>query len=150
MGATRSGGSCLLELSGGRIHATDFDSSDRKDEEPSERPVQAVHAFAPQGNSNLQRLPGLFVGSQANAATRRTYLRGGLPPRAGFADQSHCARRFRQHVGMSPQDYRRAPLSELAAPLQIPSLGARVVETRNRAGLVAGRKETCLTFLRRF
>jgi AraC family transcriptional regulator len=27
---------------------------------------------------------------------------------AGFADQSHCARRFRQHVGMSPRDYRRA------------------------------------------
>jgi AraC family transcriptional regulator len=26
---------------------------------------------------------------------------------AGFADQSHCARRFRQHVGMSPRDYRR-------------------------------------------
>jgi AraC-like DNA-binding protein len=25
-----------------------------------------------------------------------------------FADQSHCARRFRQHVGMSPRDYRRA------------------------------------------
>ncbi|MCC8963876.1 helix-turn-helix transcriptional regulator [Bradyrhizobium sp. Pear76] len=24
----------------------------------------------------------------------------------GFADQSHCARRFRQHVGMSPRDYR--------------------------------------------
>ncbi|WP_426419677.1 helix-turn-helix domain-containing protein [Bradyrhizobium genosp. A] len=27
---------------------------------------------------------------------------------AGFADQSHCARRFRQHVGMSPCDYRRS------------------------------------------
>ena len=25
---------------------------------------------------------------------------------SGFADQSHCARRFRQHVGMSPRDYR--------------------------------------------
>ncbi|WP_074120956.1 AraC family transcriptional regulator [Bradyrhizobium sp. AS23.2] len=25
---------------------------------------------------------------------------------AGFADQSHCARRFRQHVGMSPRNYR--------------------------------------------
>ncbi|MDH2385515.1 AraC family transcriptional regulator [Bradyrhizobium sp. CER78] len=25
---------------------------------------------------------------------------------AGFADQSHCARRFRQHVGMSPRDFR--------------------------------------------
>lgn len=25
---------------------------------------------------------------------------------AGFADQSHCARRFRQHVGMSPREYR--------------------------------------------
>ena len=25
---------------------------------------------------------------------------------AGFADQSHCARRFRQHVGMSPRAYR--------------------------------------------
>ena len=25
---------------------------------------------------------------------------------AGFADQSHCARRFRQHIGMSPRDYR--------------------------------------------
>ena len=24
---------------------------------------------------------------------------------AGFADQSHCARRFRQHVGMSSRDY---------------------------------------------
>jgi AraC-like DNA-binding protein len=24
----------------------------------------------------------------------------------GFADQSHCARRFRQHVGMSPKAYR--------------------------------------------
>jgi len=27
---------------------------------------------------------------------------------AGFADQSHCARRFRQHVGMSPRAYRQA------------------------------------------
>lgn len=27
---------------------------------------------------------------------------------AGFADQSHCARRFRQHIGMSPCDYRRS------------------------------------------
>ena len=27
---------------------------------------------------------------------------------SGFADQSHCARRFRQHVGMSPRDYRWA------------------------------------------
>jgi transcriptional regulator GlxA family with amidase domain len=27
---------------------------------------------------------------------------------AGFADQSQCARRFRQHLGLSPQDYRRA------------------------------------------
>ena len=25
---------------------------------------------------------------------------------AGFSDQSHCARRFRQHVGMSPREYR--------------------------------------------
>jgi AraC-like DNA-binding protein len=25
---------------------------------------------------------------------------------AGFADQSHFARRFREHVGMSPRDYR--------------------------------------------
>ena len=25
---------------------------------------------------------------------------------AGFANQSHCARRFRQHVGMSPGEYR--------------------------------------------
>ena len=25
---------------------------------------------------------------------------------AGFADQSHCAHRFRQHVGMSPREYR--------------------------------------------
>jgi AraC family transcriptional regulator len=25
---------------------------------------------------------------------------------AGFADQSHCTRRFQQHVGMSPRDYR--------------------------------------------
>jgi transcriptional regulator GlxA family with amidase domain len=25
---------------------------------------------------------------------------------AGFSDQSHCARRFRQHVGMSPRGYR--------------------------------------------
>jgi AraC family transcriptional regulator len=25
---------------------------------------------------------------------------------AGFADQSHCARRFREHVGMSPRAYR--------------------------------------------
>jgi AraC family transcriptional regulator len=25
---------------------------------------------------------------------------------AGFADQSHFARRFRQHVGMSPRHYR--------------------------------------------
>jgi AraC family transcriptional regulator len=25
---------------------------------------------------------------------------------AGFVDQSHCARRFRKHVGMSPRDYR--------------------------------------------
>lgn len=27
---------------------------------------------------------------------------------AGFADQSHCARRFREHVGMSPCNYRRS------------------------------------------
>jgi transcriptional regulator GlxA family with amidase domain len=27
---------------------------------------------------------------------------------AGFADQSQFARRFRQHVGVSPRDYRRA------------------------------------------
>ncbi len=27
---------------------------------------------------------------------------------AGFSDQSHCARRFRQHVGVSPRDYRLA------------------------------------------
>ena len=27
---------------------------------------------------------------------------------AGFADQSHFARRFRRHVGMSPRDYRWA------------------------------------------
>jgi AraC-like DNA-binding protein len=27
----------------------------------------------------------------------------------GFSDQSHCARRFRQHLGMSPREYRRAP-----------------------------------------
>ncbi len=26
---------------------------------------------------------------------------------AGFVDQSHCARRFRQLLGMSPRDYRR-------------------------------------------
>jgi hypothetical protein len=25
---------------------------------------------------------------------------------AGFVDQSHCARRFRKHAGMSPRDYR--------------------------------------------
>jgi transcriptional regulator GlxA family with amidase domain len=25
---------------------------------------------------------------------------------AGFADQSHCSRLFRQHVGMSPRQYR--------------------------------------------
>ena len=25
---------------------------------------------------------------------------------AGFADQSHCSRRFRQHVGMSPREFR--------------------------------------------
>jgi transcriptional regulator GlxA family with amidase domain len=27
----------------------------------------------------------------------------------GFSDQSHCARRFRQHLGISPREYRRAP-----------------------------------------
>src|SRR5262249_21312880 len=42
----------------------------------------------------------------------------------GFADQSHCARRFRQHVGMSPRQYRRAGpheryLNQLAALAQI-------------------------------
>jgi transcriptional regulator GlxA family with amidase domain len=26
----------------------------------------------------------------------------------GFSDQSHCARRFREHVGLSPRDYRRS------------------------------------------
>jgi AraC family transcriptional regulator len=26
---------------------------------------------------------------------------------AGFVDQSHCSRRFRQRVGMSPRDYRQ-------------------------------------------
>lgn len=31
---------------------------------------------------------------------------------AGFTDQSHCARRFRRHTGMSPSAYRwRTPLS---------------------------------------
>jgi len=25
---------------------------------------------------------------------------------AGFADQSHCARRFREHVGVTPSSYR--------------------------------------------
>jgi transcriptional regulator GlxA family with amidase domain len=29
---------------------------------------------------------------------------------AGFADHSHCARRFRQHVGMSLRDYRSGGL----------------------------------------
>jgi len=27
---------------------------------------------------------------------------------AGFADQSHCARCFREHVGVGPRDYRRS------------------------------------------
>ena len=37
---------------------------------------------------------------------------------AGFADQSHCARRFRQHVGMSPLAYRRlAPSREIRFPI---------------------------------
>src|SRR5262249_37979709 len=39
---------------------------------------------------------------------------------AGFADQSHCARRFRQHVGMSPRDYRRGPPEVAATSLQLP------------------------------
>jgi len=149
-------------------------------EEPSEHPVQAVHAFAPEANPGLRPKPVLFVGRLGNAATQ---ARGGLPPwtvrrvhehidgnldqrikvetlaklaklsvcyfvrafkqsvgftphdylirrrlertmellrgtdmplseialATGFSDQSHCARRFRQHVGMSPREYRRAP-----------------------------------------
>jgi len=39
---------------------------------------------------------------------------------AGFADQSHFARRFRQHVGMSPRDYRRA--LPAVAPERLPYL----------------------------
>jgi len=40
---------------------------------------------------------------------------------AGFADQSHCARRFRQqHVGMSPRAYRRALPDVAATSLQLP------------------------------
>ena len=152
-------------------------------EEPGDRSVQALHAFAAEENSDPQLRPKLFstnLTSCTNATTPVGYLRGGLPPRvvrrvrehidgnidqrisvealaklanlsvcyfvrafkqsvgvtphdylirrrveramellsdtnmplseialaAGFADQSHCARRFRQHVGMSPRDYR--------------------------------------------
>jgi AraC family transcriptional regulator len=176
-GVTGSGRLFVLELSGDRIHSINPDGSDREDEEPSKHPVQAVHAFAPEGNSDPRPGPGLFVGRLAKAAMQ---VRGGLPPRvvrrvcehidsninerikvdtlaklanlsvcyfvrafkqsvgvtphdylirrrvartmellsgtdmslskiaiaAGFADQSHCARRFRQHIGMSPRDYR--------------------------------------------
>jgi len=175
-GATRSGQLFLLELSGGRIDSMDTDGSERTDEKPSEHSAQAVRAFGPEENSDLQP-----VGGPANAATQDGYLRGGLPPHvvrrvrdhidsnfnqrikvatlaklanlstwyfvrafkqsvgvtphdyltrrrlehtkellsgtnmplsqialaAGFADQSHCARRFRQHIGMSPRDHRR-------------------------------------------
>jgi AraC-like DNA-binding protein len=56
---------------------------------------------------------------------------------AGFADQSHCARRFRQYVGMSPRDYRRAStwelFNELAAPAISSSLSAVAAQTRKRA-----------------
>ena len=150
------------------------------DTEPGEHSVQALHAFAPDGHSDLQPAPKFFRRNPAAAPPGAAYLRGGLPPRvvrrvrehidanidqrisveilaklanlsvcyfvrafkqsvgvtphdylircrvertmqllsrtemplseialaAGFADQSHCARRFRQHVGMSPRDYR--------------------------------------------
>ena len=152
-------------------------------EEPGEHSVQALHAFAPEDNSNRQLRPSHLNGgliSYTNAIAPVVHLRGGLPPRvvrrlrehidsnidqrisvqalaklarlsvcyfvrafkqsvgvtphdylirrrvertmellsdtdmslseialaAGFADQSHCARRFREHVGMSPRDYR--------------------------------------------
>lgn len=29
-----------------------------------------------------------------------------IAPAVGFSDQSHCARRFREHVGVCPRDYR--------------------------------------------
>jgi transcriptional regulator GlxA family with amidase domain len=148
--------------------------------ESSEHSLQALRAFAPDGDSDLRPTPGFFHRSRATTTPASAYLRGGLPPRvvrrvrehisanidqritveslaklanlsvcyfvrafkqsvgvtphdylircrveltiellsrtdmplseiavaAGFADQSHCARRFRQHVGMSPRDYR--------------------------------------------
>ena len=37
----------------------------------------------------------------------------------GFADQSHCARRFRQHVGISPRAYR---WSTSSSPLRVQHL----------------------------
>jgi AraC-like DNA-binding protein len=55
---------------------------------------------------------------------------------AGFADQSHCARRFRQHVGMSPRDYR------LAAPREFLRRHVRwrqlLCNHGNRSGAAAG------------
>ena len=151
--------------------------------EPREYLVQAVHASASNGNSELRPKPSLFVDRSANAVTQTAYSRGGLPAymvrrvrehiennidqritveglaklvnlsvsyfvrsfkqsvgntphdylmrrrlertmellagtdlplseialAVGFSDQSHCARRFRQHLGMSPREYRRAP-----------------------------------------
>ena len=127
--ATRSGRLFPLKLSGGRIHSMDSDGSDRKGEEPGEHPVQAVHSFAPEVNSDLKPRPSFFVGNQANAATRRTYLRGGLSPHvvrrvrehidsnidqrikvetlAKVANLSVCyfVRAFKQSVGITPHDY---------------------------------------------
>jgi AraC family transcriptional regulator len=152
-------------------------------EEPREQPLQTLHAFAPEDNSDLRLRLQPSDGSpmrSTNTTAPVSCFRGGLPPRvvrrlhehidsnidqrisvealaklanlsvcyfvrafkqsvgvtphdylirrrvertmkllsdtdmslseialaAGFADQSHCARRFRQHVGMSPRDYR--------------------------------------------
>jgi len=41
-------------------------------DEVSERPVEAVHAVAPEANPGLRPRPGLLVGSPANAATMET------------------------------------------------------------------------------
>src|SRR5262245_23269188 len=76
-GVTRSGGLLLLEQSSASIHSMDFDGPDRKDEEPSKRPVPVVHTFASEGNSDLQSRPKLVVGGPANAATQGTFCAAG-------------------------------------------------------------------------
>ena len=125
-GPTRTGRLLLLERSDGRTHAMGDDAPDRKNEELSEHPVQAMQLFASEGNPDLRPRPGVFVDNPVRPATQ---FRGGLPPHvvrqlrehidsnidqrirvaalAKLANLSVCyfARAFKQSVGVTPHDY---------------------------------------------